>query len=88
MAENVNILLAKTNAESIMNAYNQRQAKLAEIAAKKELVSMSTAIDTAAGKGNGKLVYRLSGSITRLTGSLWLAQSQSSKQTLLLLVMK
>lgn len=70
MAENVNILLAKTNAESIMNAYNQRQAKLAEIAAKKELVSMSTAIDTAAGKGNGKLVYRLSGSITRLTGSL------------------
>jgi len=70
MAENVNILLAKTNAESIMNAYNSRQAKLAEIAAKKELVSMSTAIDTAAGKGNGKLVYRLSGSITRLTGSL------------------
>jgi len=67
MAE-MNILLAKTNAANVMQAYRDRQAKLAEIAAKKELVSMSTAIDTAAGKGNNKLVYRLSGSITRLTG--------------------
>lgn len=70
MAENVNILIGKANVLNTMNAYNARQAKLAEIAAKKELVSMSTAIDTAAAKGKSSLSYRLSGSISNLTGDL------------------
>ena len=64
----MNILIGKTSIASIADIVSARLAAQALLAAKKELVSMSTAIDAAAAKGNYQLSYRLSGSITRLAG--------------------
>lgn len=63
------ILIEKADVKEIADVYSKRLMKQAELAAKKELVSIATAIDAAAAKGNYELSYRLSGSITRLTGS-------------------
>lgn len=62
------ILINKPVAAQVAAIYRARQMSLAELAAKKELVTMSTAIDKEAAKGNFELAYRLSGSITRLSG--------------------
>ena len=62
------ILIDKPAAAELARVYRERLMAQAELAAKKELVSMSTAIDAAAAKGNYELSYRLSGSITKLLG--------------------
>ena len=61
------ILIEKAAVANIASTYAARMLAQAKLAAKKELVSMSTAIDAAAARGSYKLSYRLSGSITRLT---------------------
>lgn len=61
------ILIEKAAVANIASTYAARMLAQAKLAAKKELVSMSTAIDAAAARGSYRLSYRLSGSITRLT---------------------
>lgn len=65
------ILIERNDVKTIADIYRARQMNLAKLAAKKELVSMSTAIDAATAKGNYELSYRLSGSITKLKGEYY-----------------
>lgn len=52
---------------SVTKIYKERLEKSAELVAKKELVSLSTAIDSAATRGQDSVDFKLSASITRLT---------------------
>ena len=60
------ILTERSVAQSITKVYQERLMKSAELVAKKELVSLSTAIDSAAVKGQDSLSFKLSTAITRL----------------------
>ena len=62
------ILIEKPVAAEVTRIYRERLMYQAELAAKKELVTMSTAIDKAAIQGNDSISYRLSNAITRLKG--------------------
>ena len=61
------ILTERSAALSITKVYQERLMKSAELVAKKELVSLSTAIDSAAVKGLDNLIFKLSTSITKLS---------------------
>lgn len=61
------ILTERSAALSITKVYQERLMKSAELVAKKELVSLSTAIDSAAVKGQDSLTFKLSASITKLS---------------------
>lgn len=62
------ILSERSVALSITKVYKERLMQNAELVAKKELVSLSTAIDSAAQKGQDYLSFKLSSSITKLAG--------------------
>lgn len=60
------ILTERAAALSVTKVYQERLKKSAELVAKKELVSLSTAIDAAATKGLDRVDFKLSASITKL----------------------
>lgn len=62
------ILNERAAALSVTKVYQERLKKSAELVAKKELASLATAIDTAATKGLDQVSFKLSASITKLTG--------------------
>lgn len=66
MSQNAIILTERSAALSVTKIYRERLEKSAELVAKKELVSLSTAIDTAATKGLDNVIFKLSTSITKL----------------------
>ena len=60
------ILNERSVALSVTKVYQERLKKSAELVAKKELVSLSTAIDSAAIKGLTNVSFKLSTSVTKL----------------------
>ena len=60
------ILNESTVALSVTKVYQERLKRSAELVAKKELVSLSTAIDSAAVKGLDNLSFKLSSAVTKL----------------------
>lgn len=62
------ILNERAAALSVTKVYQERLKKSAELVAKKELASLATAIDTAATKGLDQVSFKLSASVTKLTG--------------------
>ncbi len=60
------ILMEKVHAESIADVYREREMRKAELTAKKELCSISNAIDAAAAKGLYEYDYKVTSAITRL----------------------
>ncbi len=63
------ILSERAAALSITKIYKERLMQSAELVAKKELVSLSTAIDSAATKGQDSISFKLSTSVTKLEGA-------------------
>lgn len=63
------ILSERAATLSITKVYQERLMKSAELVAKKELVSLSTAIDSAAVKGQDNLTFKLSSSVTKLASA-------------------
>lgn len=63
------ILIEKPVAAEIASVYRERLMSQAELAAKKELVTMANKIDKAASEGKDSVFYRLSNSVTRLSGA-------------------
>jgi len=61
------ILNERSAALSVTKVYQERLKKSAELVAKKELVSLSTAIDSAAIKGLTNVSFKLSTAVTKLT---------------------
>lgn len=61
------ILSDRATALSVTKVYQERLKKSAELVAKKELVSLSTAIDSAAVKGLDYVDFKLSTSVTKLS---------------------
>ena len=60
------ILTERAIALSVTKVYQERLKKSAELVAKKELVSLSTAIDSAAVKGLDRVDFKLSTAVTKL----------------------
>lgn len=60
------ILTERATALSVTKVYQERLKKSAELVAKKELVSLSTAIDSAAVKGLDRVDFKLSTAVTKL----------------------